>query len=314
MNKPQVSIITPLYNGERYIAEAIESALKQTFDDFELLIVNDGSTDSSREIVEHYLDDPRVRYFEKENGGVASARNFALQKAKGEWIGFLDQDDMWLPHKLEQQIDYINKNPEISLLHSPQIYVDSDGCTIHHYPKDFVKKISGFCFKELFEGNKIAVLSVLVKKESLDQIGGFSVENSRADDYQVWLEISYCSQLGFTEDALVKYRVHDSNESHNHLKMELAELGVINHFLNKYPAAKKSIGNHLINKRLYFLHTEIAQSYLWNNFDYDNAHEHFFLAWRNKIFCIKTIRLLLWTGLSSQQRKRITWYKKKIFG
>ena len=107
MALPLVSIITPVYNGEKYLLEAIESALAQTYKNFELLIVNDGSTDNSKSIISAYLSNPKIRYFEQQNAGVAAARNLALRYANGKYIGFLDQDDLWLPDKLSTHRDVL---------------------------------------------------------------------------------------------------------------------------------------------------------------------------------------------------------------
>lgn len=104
---PSVSMIIPVYNGARHVTEAIESALAQTYPDFELIIANDGSSDNSRAIIAPYCVRPNVHCFEQPNAGVAAARNAAIRHAKDELIAFLDQDDHWLPGKLEHQVIYL---------------------------------------------------------------------------------------------------------------------------------------------------------------------------------------------------------------
>lgn len=128
---PKVSIIMPTYNGARYIADAIKSALNQTFKDFELIVVNDGSTDNTEEIVKEYQKkDNRILYFYKPNGGVASACNFGIGKAQGEYISMFEHDDISISERLDVQVEKMNNNPEISLVYSDvQTFDDYKGVT-----------------------------------------------------------------------------------------------------------------------------------------------------------------------------------------
>ena len=314
MPEVTVSIITPVYNGEQYLSEAIESALAQTYKNFELLIVNDGSTDNSTDIIRPFLKDSRVIYIEQKNAGVAAARNTAIKQARGKYIGFLDQDDLWLPEKINTLVTFLEKNVEWALVHTPQIYIDNLGNEIIAYEKDFVRNISGDCFKELFEGNKIAVLTTLVRKELIEKVGGFKPDVSRADDYLLWLELSYQYIIGYVDIPLVKYRLHDTNESYNSLKMEIAELGALINVLDNYPGARKRLGRYTIRERLYSIYLVIARSYLWLSFDKPNAHKYYRQALKYKPWKFNTLKDYFWTGLSDQQRKNISWYYKNILG
>ena len=113
LGAPRVSVILPCYNGAQWIGQAIESVLAQTYKDFELLVIDDGSTDNSREIVSSYLHDRRVHYIYQENRGFSGAINRGIKESKGDFIGFIGQDDLWLPHKLELQTKYLSKHRDV---------------------------------------------------------------------------------------------------------------------------------------------------------------------------------------------------------
>jgi glycosyltransferase involved in cell wall biosynthesis len=125
MPEVTVSILMPVYNGEQHLSDAIESALAQTYQNFELLIINDGSTDNSADIIRPFLKDSRVIYIEQKNAGVAAARNTAIKHARGKYIGFLDQDDIWLNNKLEEQVAALEHDESVALVYSNQDFIDS---------------------------------------------------------------------------------------------------------------------------------------------------------------------------------------------
>lgn len=110
-----VSVIIPIYNEERYVAKAINSVLAQTYQDIEIVLINDGLPDGSKDVILDYINLPNVVYLEQSNGGVAAARNIALRVARGELIAFLDQDDVWMPQKIELQAQHMNTHPKIGL-------------------------------------------------------------------------------------------------------------------------------------------------------------------------------------------------------
>ncbi|HSP31152.1 MAG TPA: glycosyltransferase family A protein, partial [Halomonas sp.] len=129
-----VTVITPVYNGERYLEQAIESALGQTYRNFELILVDDCSSDQSTRIIRQHLSNERIVFLQNEkNMGVAASRNHALKFAKGDLITFLDQDDIWLPNKLVLQVSAIEKHPDIGLLHAGYARIDPSGELLSSY-------------------------------------------------------------------------------------------------------------------------------------------------------------------------------------
>lgn len=188
-----VSIVMPAYNGELFIAKAIESVLSQTYPCWELLIVDDGSKDGTKEIILKYCEkDRRIKYYYQQNGRQGKARNLALKHAKGEYIAFLDCDDLWLTNKLEYQINQITQN-NFDLIFSGSYIFEDD------FEKEPRKKMD--CDAGVFYGtdalskfmirNRIPALTVLLKAEAIKKVGGFTEKPDiqNAEDYHLWLRL-----------------------------------------------------------------------------------------------------------------------------
>ena len=209
-----VSIIMPAYNAEKYIEEAIESVLKQTYRNWELIIVNDCSIDATEQIVKKYQEqDERIKFHSlTENQGVANARNTAIQNARGRYLAFLDSDDMWLPEKLEKQIGFMNN------------YVFTYNQYRHFASRDKVGKIVNIPlklgYKEALKGNSMGCLTVCLDKS---KIKPFIMPAQRHEDYIAWLNILKENEIaayGLQRD-LGRYRV-DSKDSVSTNKLKSA--------------------------------------------------------------------------------------------
>lgn len=308
---PLVSILVPTYRGECYIAQAIDSALAQTYSHFELLIVNDGSPDRVVEVIQPYLTDTRVKYFEQPNAGVAAARNTALGHAKGKYVGFLDQDDEWLPHKLALQVEYLEAHPDIALVHGRQDCVDNDGQLL---ADDFIniEPISGHCFPQLFEKNRIAVLTVLIRHAAIREAGGFNPRASRADDYELWLRVTLRHPIAFLDQVVARYRVHGTNASHDAFQMTEADLVVMDSIMSQRMLVAAQVGSASIRGRLAALHRELGEWQMWKMQDFPQAKHHFTQALRNDPFTPASWRALLWCTLAPSQRTALSWWSTRL--
>ena len=147
MFKPKISIITPAYNCAKFLPQTIESVLKQTFGDFEMIIVDDGSTDNTKQVIEPYLKNHplKIKYIYQQNGGVSVARNTAVKNALGEFIAFLDADDMFLPNRLEESLRVIEKDKSIGLVHARSMRINEEGASIGTLKRD-TRFLSGQIF------------------------------------------------------------------------------------------------------------------------------------------------------------------------
>lgn len=214
---PLISIITPCYNAADYIGQTIESVQIQTYSNWEMIIVDDGSKDRSREVITKYLKDSRIKYIYQENGKQGKARNNAINNSKGEYLAFLDADDLWVENKLERQMNSII-GEDIDLVYSSgKIFNESWQVEEYRYQKCMNGKYEGKKMLDLLiEKNRIPILSVLVKAEKVKEVGCFSEnpEVQNAEDYQLWLKLADhgCTFLGVDED-LYLYRVHDNQST-----------------------------------------------------------------------------------------------------
>lgn len=209
MKTPKVSVIMPVYNAEKYLKDAIESILNQTFTNFEFLIINDGSNDNSKKIIEAY-NDPRIRLLNnKENSGLAKVRNKGLSEAKAEYIAWLDADDMSHPLRLKKQVKLLEDYPEIGICGT---WVKTIGAKISHkwhYPTnpDFIR-----C-RMLFD-DPLATSSVMFRKKLLIEHSlNFDLDYPPAEDYDLWERLSCCCKITNIPKILTFYRLHGNQTS-----------------------------------------------------------------------------------------------------
>ena len=222
---PKVSVIIPTYNRIEYLMITIDSILEQSFDDFELIIVSDGSTDNTEEVV-NQINDERVHFYllDKNYGYPAIARNKGLDMARGEYLAFCDDDDIWTPNKLETQMDYARKGFDFICTNCHNIDKFGDVSNSPKMSKIKVGFINGiaskFAFWFLHFHNWIVNSSVLVSKNILSDFRFSDRKDYRAvEDYLLWIQMFKQSKSILLNDSFVNYRVHDSNISENLKKM-----------------------------------------------------------------------------------------------
>ena len=182
---PFVSVIIPTYNRAWILNEAIESVLAQDFKDFELTIVDDGSTDSTRDLLAKY--EHTIRIIKKDNGGVSSARNSGIRSSKGDLIAFLDSDDLWLPRKLSNQVNLFRSNPHILISQTEEIWI-RNGKRVN--PGKRHQKVSGMIFENSLDLCLVSPSAVMMHRKIFDDIGLFDENLPACEDYDLWLRIS----------------------------------------------------------------------------------------------------------------------------
>ena len=215
MNSPLISVIIPVYNREKFIARAIESVLGQSFRNWELIVVDDGSADSSWDEIQKHSHG-QLKAFQKTNGGVSSARNFGAHKAQGEWLAFLDSDDEWLSSKLEKQVELIQAG--LPLIHSEEIWV-RDGVRVNQ-PKAY-KKGGGDQFVQSLKLCSISPSTALINKKIFFELGGFREDYPVCEDYDLWLKITSLYEVGLVDEPCIKkYAGHDDQLSFQYKAMD----------------------------------------------------------------------------------------------
>jgi glycosyltransferase involved in cell wall biosynthesis len=263
MKSPVVSVIIPTYNSVHFVTQAIASVLAQTFQDFEVLVIDDGSTDNTKEVLKKKYGD-KIHYLFKTNGGVSSARNFGIEKAKGKYLAFLDADDIWLPEKLEKQISLLEAAPEIGLCYAGAIVVDED-----LNPKNYVEAEQ---YEDATEGlllkmNILILSSSFIRSEIVRQTGGFDSEFSTCADKEYWLRLSLLTKLAPVEDYLVKYRQVSGSMSSDPKLSKTDTLNVLRKFFGSadLPAKYKKLENKAFSNSLMVISGEFLHNGEWKD-------------------------------------------------
>lgn len=199
MNK--VSIIIPTFNRSYCLAESIRSVLEQSFTNFELIVVDDGSTDNTSEVVRQFPAVQRIRL--EKNKGVSFARNQGMARAGGKWIAFLDSDDLWKKDKLATQMEWIEDNPDQHAVYTDEIWI-RNGVRVN--PMDKHRKYSGDIFRHCLPLCIVSPSSVLLRAELLNEVGGFDESMPVCEDYDLWLRIAKRYPFHFIEKKLIVKR------------------------------------------------------------------------------------------------------------
>lgn len=213
MSNQKVSIITPVFNSENYIADAIDSALNQTYKDLELIIIDDHSQDRSVEIVKNYVDSRIQLICLKKNGGAGLARNRGIEIASGRYIAFLDADDMWASDKLEKQLDFMGRN-KISFCYSSFYLMNDQGASDGTY----IEALPRVNHKKMLKNNYIGCLTAIYDTESLGKV--YMTEHKKRQDWGLWLKLLSKTPWAMSlSEPLAYYRHGNTSLSKNKLKL-----------------------------------------------------------------------------------------------
>jgi len=201
---PRLSVVLPVYNGEEYLTEAVESVLYQSFGDFEFIIINDGSTDASEKIIRRYSDS-RIHYYQQDNQGLASTLNRGIALARGEYLARQDQDDICFPERFEKQVKFLDEKPDVGMVGTAAEiwagHIKTDR-VLRHPAEDSLIRFG------LFFHNHFVHSSVMIRKAVLDDVGGYAEDLGRQppEDYELWSRVMKSYKLGNLTDTLMVYR------------------------------------------------------------------------------------------------------------
>lgn len=264
---PRVTVVIPTYNQAHFVTEAINSVLNQTFQDFEIIVVDDGSTANTKEALKKFAG--KIEYIYQENRGNAVARNTGIQNTKGEFIAFLDHDDSWLPDKLSIQMDAFSKNNGVGLVYTDCVAYDEE----KELPKGDRDYYSGWVFKHLFRRFFALPSGVVCKKECFDKCGLFDESFPTSNDYDMWLRISTEYKFLFIDQPLFKRRIHSDNLGSVAIELRLADKKILEKTYLQFKDSMK-ISKSFHRKRMSKLCKRIAQDY-YRQTDMKKAREFY---------------------------------------
>lgn len=214
-SNPVVSIIIPTRNRAAMLREAIESVRTQTYAAWELIVIDDGSTDETPQMMESLTRlDARIRFVRQVSAGVSKARNAGIQQARGRYVAFLDDDDLFLPQKLAIQVAALECQPTLGFVYSQTEWVDRTGTRLSLHPTTPVGDLRG-----LFEACAIPLQTVVCRTELLEEVGGFDERLTIGEDYDLWLRLARIARFQFLPGPLVRYRVHGTNTCNDSVRL-----------------------------------------------------------------------------------------------
>lgn len=262
INTPLISIIINCFNSEKYLDAALDSVLVQTYPHWEIVFWDNQSTDRSADIVKRRAD-RRIRYFyASQHTVLGTARNLAIAQAQGEWVAFLDCDDLWSPEKLAMQVDLIRQNgPELGLVYArAEHLLEQDGLATAWGQK--LAKVSsarnfelpqGRIFAQMMRANHVPLVAALVRRSALMAIGGIGPSLKQAEDYELFVKVAHDYTVAAVDEELCQFRVHQNNWSHSQAEISYTEsISIVERYLPD-PAAKAGLAIWQANYAGYLL-------------------------------------------------------------
>lgn len=234
---PKVSVVITTYNRMRYLSQAINSVLDQGYRDFEVIVVDDGSTDNTGGILQQYAG--KICYMRQQHAGRAEARNTGIKNAQGDYIAFLDDDDLWLPDKLEKQVSFLDTHTDTGLVHSFTELIDENGYLLCRETKRRLRLYHkameiGYTYVGMSRACVMFISSVMARKDCFDKIGLFDPRTETYEDWDLYLRIAMRYKIGTIPLVLVQYRLHQGRSTNEgffrgRIQTALKHLGLIDH-------------------------------------------------------------------------------------
>jgi glycosyltransferase involved in cell wall biosynthesis len=235
MQDAKVSVVITCYKYAHYLPLAMDSVLRQTHRNVEVIMVNDGSPDNTDEVMQRYLSDPRVVYIKQENAGQAVAKNNGIARATGDYIAFLDADDIWADDKLAKQLPLF-ANPQVGVVYCRVNYMDENGKPYALQPRDLLEPKSGWIVQHLFKDNLIPFCAAVVRRDCFAEVGVMDTSFRMGIDWDLWLRMSVKYQFAYVDEALLNYRVgHSGQMSKNFLVREQDTMRIMRQFIDNHP-------------------------------------------------------------------------------
>lgn len=301
MSIPKVSVVITCYNYGKYVEKAIESVFSQTYDDVEIILVDDGSTDDSEQRIRPFLSDKRLTYIRQKNQGQANAKNAGIRHARGQFIAFLDADDLWETTKLEKQMPLFS-NDTIGVVYSRARYIDKDGQHLNITLKGkYLRPRSGNVTNFLFFDNFVPFSSSIIRKQCLEVFNGFDESLEMGIDWDLWLKISTQYAFAFVDEPLLIYRVgHTGQMSKKAEKRQGCSDRIMKQFMHNYPEV---VTPNIIRRALAY--TYCNRGGYFSGKDLSHSNKYYAMAIRQAPFEIRAYKGLMKNFLRHILKKKI---------
>ena len=308
MAKPLVSVIIPAYNSADFIDEALKSVFDQTYKDLEIIVVDDGSTDDTRAVLEKYGD--RVNYHYQDNNGPASARNRGIKLARGKYIAFLDADDLWLPTKLEKQVALIKNRENLGFVTTGVCSFDENGdYGFATYKRD--KLMKGDIARNIFLKSDVGTPTVMARKQVFDEIGLFDEEIRYAEDDNMWIRIASHYDVELIDETLTKVRNHPARMTLNRAELLENVQKNIEYLRTRYGDRVRERIEKAIPVKLSLVLFSVGYGY-YESGNYSEARKAFFRAACQRYRFMKNFSYFLLTFIPHGLIARLRLLKNRI--
>lgn len=286
MRPMKVSVVITCYNYGRYLSGAIDSVLRQTYSNFEIIIIDDGSTDNTEEIARSYSSCSRVTYIRQNNAGQANAKNTGIQHASGDFIAFLDADDLWCEQKLEKQMVCFNDS-RVGVVYCKARYMSERSEEIFVDQKEkYLQPKRGKVTEWLFLDNFVPFSSSVVRAQCFEKFGLFDESLKMGIDWDLWLRISTLYYFDYIEDPLFFYRIGHGDQMSKNLEVRQGCSDfIMNRFISNYPG---ELSKEIIDKANYYTYCNRGEYF--RNVNLMKSFKYFFMALNIFPFAIRAYK------------------------
>jgi glycosyltransferase involved in cell wall biosynthesis len=274
---PLVSVVIATHNYGRYLAEAIESVRSQTYAHWELWIIDDGSTDGTRDLVQRWQADQRIQYVYCERMGQARAKNLGISLSRGEWVAFLDADDRWEQVKLSRQLEVAEHWPEAGVIYCRRRLMNAQGQELQHPTSRQAELPDGWVIERLVIQNFICFSSAMVRRQVFSHVGMFDTNLELAIDYDLWLRVAMHYQFAAVDEPLVWYRMGHGNLSQRVVERGQLALMILDRAIECYGLADRVSLRSLYEARASTCRT---LGYIWRSRSCWEAARWYWRSWR----------------------------------
>ena len=267
-----VSVVIATYNMARYLPQAVQSVLSQSYTNVEVQIVDDGSSDETAAVVRQWQEDPRVRVHRQVNGGQARAKNQGVTLSRGRFVAFLDADDLWLPDKLARQMPLFKGHPEVGVVYSDYQCVDGEG---HVLAQELARMRRGWVSDALLIENFVGYSTGVVRRECLERYGGFDETLRMGIDYDLWLRLSAHYQFDFVPEKTMQYRIWSGQMSKNYRRRYESAIRIMQDFIDNNPGL---VPRRLVREAWAHTYAGRGNTILWREDDRVEAYRDYLRA------------------------------------